>query len=295
MQQRSNLQRRQIRKGILLLVPAMALISIFYLSPAIVSVFYSLTNISQVGRKAVHWSFVGAANYAMMLRDGRFWVSLGNTAIFLLFSAIIGQNGLGFLIAYLMQRKSLWFRRLVGMAVLLGLVTPEVVVSIIFFAFFGVEGSLNQGLALFGISPKTWLFSCSMLSIILANIWRGTAFSMLMFQSALDSVPSELLESAHLDGAGPLRTLVGVTLPVIQGTILTNTVLITISTIGVFGMIFALTGGGPGLSSTTVPIYMYQKAFASYQIGYGSAIAIVLLCFGIALSLFYTKAFRSQA
>jgi multiple sugar transport system permease protein len=295
MQKRSNLERRQIRNGILLLFPALALISIFYLSPALVSIFYSLTDISQVGRKATHWSFIGAANYAMMLRDGRFWVALGNTAIFLLFSAIIGQNGLGFLIAYLMQRKGVWFRRIVGMAVLLGLVTPEVVVSIIFFAFFGVEGSLNQGLGLVGVAPKTWLFSLSMLSIILANIWRGTAFSMLMFQSALDAVPGELLESAHLDGAGAFRTLVSVTLPVIKGTILTNTVLITISTIGVFGMIFALTGGGPGLSSTTVPIYMYQKAFASYQVGYGSAIAIVLLLFGVALSLFYTKAFRSQA
>lgn len=288
------LKKDQLRKTILFLLPSFSLIAIFYAMPVIVSMIYSFTDKTLVGIKAVRWNFVGLKNYLFMFSDDTFLLSLFNTIIFLLFSAVIGQQILGFWIAYLMQKKGTFIRRFVGIAVLLGWVTPEVVVSFVFFAFLNTSGSLNNFIGIFGLKPVAWLFDYAMIAIIFANIWRGTAFSMLMFQSALGNVEDSIKEAAKIDGANKLQVLFRVIIPIISGTIVTNTILITLQTIGLFGLIYTLTGGGPGYDTTTVPIYMYNKAFSAYQLGYGTAMAIILLLFGMLLSIFYTKSFKHK-
>lgn len=281
-------------KTIMLLSPALILIALFYLAPSIMAFIYSFTNKTLIGSKSQNYDFVGLKNYIQMFADPRFVTSLINTIVFLLFSAVLGQQILGFTIAHLMQDRGRGIRRFVGTAVLLGWVTPEVVVSFVFFAFFNTAGSLNDFFGSFGAKPVAWLFDYAMVAVILANIWRGTAFSMLMFQSALSNVPDDSIEAAKIDGANGLQLLFKITLPIIKGTIITNTILVTLQTIGLFGLIYALTGGGPGYKTTTVPIYMYNKAFVSYQLGYGTAMAIVLLLLGILLSAFYMKSFKQE-
>ena len=288
------LRKGEWQKTLFFLAPSFILIFIFYALPVFVSVFYSFTDKSLVGVKAENWTFVGLKNYIFMFTDSRFHLSLMNTIIFLLFSAVLGQQILGFFIAHLMQKREGWIRRFTGIAVLLGWVTPEVVVSFVFFAFLNTGGSLNDFLGLFGFKPVAWLFDYAMIALIFANIWRGTAFSMLMFQSALGNVEDSLLESASIDGANKWQTLTKITLPIISGSIVTNTILITLQTIGLFGLIYSLTGGGPGFKTTTVPVYMYSKAFSAYQLGYGTAMAIVLLIFGMLLSVFYMKSFKRE-
>lgn len=287
-------KNNQIRKTILFLFPALSLIGIFYFVPALMSLFYSFTNKTLVGVKAQNWDFVGLNNYQFMFTDDRFLLSLFNTIIFLVFSAVIGQQVLGFMIAYLMQKRSRRLRRFVGTSVLLGWVAPEVVVSFVFFAFLNVEGTLNTSLGIFGLKPTAWLFDYAMLAIIIANIWRGSAFSMLMFQSALGNVSDSIKEAANIDGANKIQVLFKVILPMIKGSVITNTILVTLQTMGLFGLIYALTGGGPGFKTTTVPIYMYNKAFVSYQLGYGTAMALILLLLGMLLSVFYMKSFKHK-
>jgi multiple sugar transport system permease protein len=279
---------------ILLLLPAVGLIAFFYVAPAIVTVFFSMTDMSLIGEKAEAWSFVALDNYVFMFKDPYFYTSLLNTVVFLVFSAIIGQQVLGFVIAFFMQKKHPAFRSVVGTCVLLGWITPEVVVAFMAYAFFNVEGSLNSVLGLFGLKGQAWLFKFALPSVIVANIWRGTAFSMLMFQSALDQVSDSVLEAAIVDGANRLQSLWYVLLPELRGTILTNTVLITMPTMGVFGLIYALTGGGPGSSTTTLPIFMYKNAIVSFEFGYGTAIAVMLLTFGMLLSVFYIRTFQER-
>ncbi|TET15116.1 MAG: sugar ABC transporter permease [Actinobacteria bacterium] len=276
------------------LLPALALIGFFYLAPMIISIIYSFTNKTLVGSKSQEFDFVGISNYIFMFKDSRFIVSFINTLVFLIFSAVLGQQILGFIIAFLMQNKSKGLRKFVGTSVLLGWITPEVVVAFIFFAFFSVKGSLNDAIGLFGIGPIAWLFDFAMIAVIVANIWRGSAFSMLMYQAALSNVPDEAKESAMIDGANKFQVIFRIILPIIKGTIVTNTILVTIPTLGLFGVIFALTGGGPGNDTTTMPIYMYKQAFISYQIGYGTAMAIILLLLSILLSIFYIKSFRYE-
>lgn len=287
-------RKHQITKFIALLSPALLFILIFYLAPSIMALIYSLTNKTLVGMHSMNFDFVGFKNYIQMFLDKRFITSLINTIVFLLCSAVLGQQILGFIIAHMMQKKSPRLRRFVGTAVLLGWVSPEVVVSFIFFAFFNTSGSLNDFLGIFGLKPVAWLFDYAMLSVIFANVWRGSAFSMLMYQSALSNVPDDSIEAARIDGANRRQLLFKITLPIIKGTIITNTILVTLQTIGLFGLIFALTGGGPGYDTTTVPIYMYNKSFVSYQLGYGTAMAIVLLILGMLLSVFYIRSFKHE-
>lgn len=276
------------------MLPAFLLIALFYAMPVVVSLFYSFTDKALVGLKSQQWSFVGLGNYASMLTDKNFGLSFVNTVVFLIFSAIVGQQVLGFIIAYFIEKANRSVGKFAGLAVLLGWVTPEVVVSFIFFAFLNTDGSLNGVLGFLGFKPVAWLFDYAMLAIIFANIWRGTAFSMLMFQSALGNVDESVKEAATIDGAGKFTVLTRVVLPIISGSILTNTILITLQTLGLFGLIYSLTGGGPGYSTTTLPIYMYNKAFSAYQLGYGTAMAIILLLFGMLLSVFYTRSLKQE-
>lgn len=250
-----------------------------------------MTNLTLSGSTSKNYDFIGFKNFTNLFSDPLFKQSFINTIIFLVFSAIIGQLVLGFFIAFLMKQKNGIVRKVVGMIVMIGWIMPEVVVSFCLVSFFGKEGTLNAILSNLHIlsKPISWLFAFPMVSVIIANIWHGTAFSMIQFQSALDGIPAEVEESAELDGATGFKKMIYITIPMIKSTIMTDMILITLKTLSVFGLIYAMTGGGPGTKTTTLSIYMYKQAFGSYQMGYGTAIALVMLLLGIILSLISVK------
>ena len=130
------MHKNETKKAILFLAPAILLVMVFYAFPTILSVFYSFTNKTLIGANSKNWSFVGLSNYKQMFTDGPFWISFLNTIILLVGSAIVGQQVLGFLLADLMEKANPLVRKISGLFVLLGWVSPEVVVSFIFFAFF---------------------------------------------------------------------------------------------------------------------------------------------------------------
>jgi multiple sugar transport system permease protein len=118
---------------------------------------------------------------------------------------------------------------------------------------------------------------------------------MLVYSAALSEIPKEIEESAAVDGASGARRLMSVTLPMISRSVLTNLMLITLQTLSVFGLIYVMTRGGPGTKSQTLPLYMYEQAFSFSQIGYGTAIALVLLAVGAVFSLVYLRGLSSEA
>lgn len=216
--------------------------------------------------------------------------------MFVFFSAIVGQCLVGFTIAFMMKGKNIRFRRAIGIAVISAWVTPEVVVGFAWVIFLGDNGTVNNILMFMSNylpflpqQPVAWLFQYPMISIVVANIWRGTAFSMMAFQTALDDIPTEVEESATMDGATRWKLVRHITIPMVKGTIVTNLLLVTLQTLAVFALIFTMTGGGPSGATMTLPVYMYQQAFVSYQLGYGTAISLILLLIGIIFSLFYMK------
>jgi multiple sugar transport system permease protein len=131
-------------------------------------------------------------------------------------------------------------------------------------------------------------------SVSLANSWRGVAFSFLLFSAALSDVPAELLDAAQVDGASAWSRLRSIIIPLLATTILVDFVLITLGTLNDFTLIFAMTGGGPGTNSNVLSVFMYQQAFGTFQIAYGTAIAVILLLVGAVFSVFYIRTLRHQ-
>lgn len=279
-------------RSFLFLLPTLLLLSVFVVGPILLTFYFAFTNMSLTGAAAQNIEFVGFQNFISMFEDPNFRLSVLKTIVFLIFSAVIGQQVLGFIIALLMRERNRSFRRIIGIIVLAGWVTPEIVVAFAFFAFLNDQGTLNALISYIGFEPITWLYTFPMVSVIIANIWHGTAFSMLVFQSALDNVPKSVEEAAVIDGASRWQRLWRITLPMIKGQIVTNMILVTLQTLGVFTLIYALTGGGPGMDTQTLPIYMYNQAFINYQLGYGTAISLVMLLIGVVASMLYIRALK---
>lgn len=282
----------EAKKSILLL-PAIILLIAFFIIPIILTVYYSFTNLSLTGSNVQNFQIVGLDNYKRMLTDPNTLISIKNTLIFLA-GSLLGQSVLGFLIAYFMKNKAKRFRSIVGPCILAGWVMPEVVVALCCSTFFGDTGTFNLIIGGLHLKPVEWLYAHPMLTVILANVWHGTAFSMMNFQSALDNVSEDIEEAARVDGANRFQTLIRIIVPCIKDTIATNTMLNTLSTLGVFGLIYMMTGGGPGTTTTTLPIYMYNQAFRSFQLGQGTAIGMLILLVGVVCSLIYTRILKIE-
>jgi multiple sugar transport system permease protein len=285
--------RRSLLRSIPLL-PATILLAVFLLGPVISSFYGSLTDSSLSGATAQNSSFVGLQNYTALFADPDFPKSVLLTLVFLIASAIVGQNVLGLGLAILMRSSNRVVRSLVGTVVVTAWVLPEIVASFAAYAFFNDTGTLNTMLAGVGIDGPNWLYGLPMLSVILANIWRGTAFSMLVYSAALQDVPPEITESAEVDGARGWQRLVFITLPMIRRSISTNLMLTTLQTLSVFTLIFVMTGGGPGTDSSTLPVLAYQEAFQFGKLGFGTAIATIMLLVGAVFSIAYIRALKPE-
>lgn len=286
---RSNLGDRLTFSRALPMVPAGLLLIGFMLGPILYSLYLAFTDSAIRGDGAAETSFVGFDNFLDAFTDADFWNSVALTLIFTVISAVIGQNVLGMLLALLMERANRVITFAVTSLVIAAWILPEVVAGYLLYTFFADEGSLNTILTSIGLPGQNLLFTAPIIAVSFANIWRGTAFSMLVYSAALSSVPGDIYESAALDGAGPVRRFRSVTLPLLRPAIATNLMLTTLQTLSVFGLIFIMTGGGPARQSQTLPLYMYEQAFSYGQLGYGTAVALLLLLIGAVASLVYLR------
>lgn len=273
------------------LLPALLLLLVFFAGPMLWSVYTAFTNMALTGSATV--DFVGVDNFTRMAQDPTFLHSLLLTLVFVVGSAVIGQNTLGLLIALLLRGRSRAARTVVTGLVIAAWAVPETVAGFCWYAFLYRTGTLNQLLEHIGFQ-QNWLYTTPMLAVILANVWRGTAFSMLVYSAALSDVPPELVEAAQVDGASAWQRLRHITLPMIRRSIVSNLMLITLQTLAAFGLIYVMTGGGPGTASQTTPLYMYQQSFKFYQLGYGTAMALVLLLIGALFSAVYLRLIKLE-
>jgi|SRR5690625_2870956 len=280
--------RRQVAASVPIL-PSVALFAIFLLGPIVYALWGSLTNRELTGSRAVSFDFIGLANYVDVLSDPLTWRSFGLTVIFILGSAVIGQNTIGMGVALGLEEAHKPIQGLVKIAVVAAWVLPEIVAAYIMYAFFSKGGTWSSIMGGLGFSEGSWLFAYPMIAVILANIWRGSAFSMMIYGAALSSVDPTVYEAATMDGAGWWRRTFSIALPIIKGAIITNLMLITLQTLASFTLIFVMTAGGPGNDTTTLPILAYQEAFKFGALGKGTAISVVLLVLGAVASVVYIK------
>src|ERR687893_309122 len=281
------------------LTPVLALIAVFMVWPAVWAIVQSFTNKSLIGPTALNPEFVGLENYARLLEDGEFHSSLVKTFAFVLLSAILGQTVLGFLIAYLMARRPRWnlrFTPIFAAVFILPLAAPETVAALAWasLATGTKEGLINQAIGAFGVAPVQWLQDYAFETIVIVNVWRGITFAMILFAAAIEGLPGSVLEASMVDGATPRQRLLRIVIPILRPQILIFLMLTTITTVGIFGLVYFLTRGGPGNATEIIGIYIYNRAFKFFDIGLGSAASVVLLVILLALGAYYVRLMREQ-
>ncbi|WP_229712248.1 carbohydrate ABC transporter permease [Streptomyces daqingensis] len=274
------------------IAPATLLLLLFLAGPIAYCVYIAFTDMQLTGQASA--SFVGFDNFERAFGDAKFINAVVLTLIFTLISSILGQNTLGLTLAALMARASKTVRSVTGAVVISAWVLPEIVAGFLLYTFFNKEGTLNAVLGFLNLPSQNWLYTLPIVAVSFANVWRGTAFSMLVYSAALSEIPKEVTESAEVDGAGAWQRLWHITLPMIRRSIGTNLMLNTLQTLSVFGLIWAMTRGGPGGRSETLPIFMYDQAFNKSLIGYGTAVALLLLVVGALFSVVYLRLMREE-
>lgn len=288
------------RVGFVFLSPALVFVAIFLILPFFWIFYLSFTNRTLTGITAAHPEFIGLENYERLfdmdrwMRYGQFGNALKITFQFVLGSALLGQAVVGLTVAWAFYRRKGLLREVVFTLAVLAWIIPEVVVAFAWSAFLDVDnGTLNTILTSLGLNRYDWLFDYPLLSIIVFNTWRGSAFSILLFSSALETIPPSYVETADVVGASAWRKFRDIVFPLMRGHILTDLILITLWTFNVFTP-FLLTGGGPTFKTELVSIYTYRTAFKFFEFGKGGAIAVVMMVINFTLALGYLLALRRQ-
>lgn len=283
--------RRRARRrfaGVLLPLPAAVLVAGFLFGPIVAAFVISLTNQALTGINAVTYGWVGLSNYGSLFSDPLFAHSGFISFIYVVIAAIIGQTGLGLLTAFMVHRgANRWITRFVGSTMIAAWVMPEIVAALLWFAFAAQGGTLDKMLGPVGLGNVQWLTGAPLILVSIATIWGGAAFSMLIFSAGFRGLPDEVVEAAVVDGARSWQRVLQVELPMLRRTFALNLILTTLSTFTDFTMIYALTGGGPGDATQTLPQYAYQQTFSFSQLGYGDAAAVILLLIAAIVCLLY--------
>ncbi len=266
----------------LFLLPAAIVLVIFFFIPFFQTITLSLMDYSN---SIYHAQFAGLDNYIKLFHSPIFYKVLLNTFIYLIVAVPILAIVPLFL-AILLNRQ---IRGLTTYKILIYLpvIVSIVVAAIAFKWLYADEGILNFIVTSFGLEKIGWLTdpNWALYSVIIVTIWKGIGYYMMIYLAALMSVPKELYEACEIDGAGFFTKHLTVTIPHIMPTIALVTTISAISAMKVFAEIYVMTKGGPLNSSKTIVYYIYERAFENLDLGFASAMAVVLLVIVLLLSL----------
>lgn len=258
--------------GFWFVLPALLILGGFGLAVTLANIWYSFQNWSALSSP----TFVGMKNYLRFFRDSIAIRALLNTLIYALmyvFPTIVLSLFLAMSLNH--QGKAMsFFRALYYVPV----ITSYVVVIVVWQWFFDYDiGLFNAILSLLGMPRVPWLLDphWSMPSLVLLSIWKNCGYTVVMFMAGLQTVDTNLYEAAAIDGSGRTQMFWHITLPQIKPTMALCVVMVTTWSFQMFIQPYLLTGGGPDYSTMTITYYLYQQAFSSYNIGYGSAIAVI--------------------
>lgn len=289
---------KKFREGPLFwILPTALVLVVFYLYPMFDILRFSFTDAYLIRPR---YSYT-LKSYSYVLTTPDFFFMLKVTSIFV-FVSVLFQLFLGFFIALTINegtRRCLRGTVVTRTAVLCAWITPGVVIGIIWRMLLSSSpyGVINYFIQQLGFNKLPFLSSptFALVSVIIANIWRGTAFSMILQYAGLQKIPQELYEAAKVDGASAGQLLYHVIVPQLRPIVFINLVLITIYTFNTFDMIIALTGGGPARATEVIALNVYNTVFKFLDLGAGAAIAVVLLLINLAMTLFYYRFLHIRA
>jgi multiple sugar transport system permease protein len=275
----------------LFLLPALAFLGIFLLFPLLYTVYLSFTSGSfTIG--GVRW--VGFNNYLRLFLAADFWQVLGNTLYFSFFTVFFGTM---LPLAVAVGIESLVFGRgLLRTLYFLPAIISLVAAGLGFRWLFQTDGAINALLQGFRLPPIEWLSSTTwaMPVIILLSSWQQLGFNLVSFLAGLQTIPANRYEAAALDGANFWQQFWHITLPGLRPTLVLALVTTSIFSLRSFEQVFAVTGGGPLNSTNLLVYYVYDRAFARLDFGYGAAATTLLLLITVILAGFQLKLWNSS-
>ena len=268
----------------LFILPLILLLLLFYIIPAVSTFYISLTDMG----RSLKGDFIGLKNFTRMfsLEDPVIGRVLLNTLFYLvgaLAITIIGGLLLANTTASLGGTTGAFFR----LVWFLPRATPPVVWAFLWIWAFNPTqfGLLNMIFQQIGLPARSWISSYPMLIVILANGILGIPYTMTILSAALGNIPSEIIEASRIDGASGWQTILKIKIPLIWWPLSFLTIWHTLSFLTTFQYIMMITGGGPFYASTPLALYTYNKAFQNMELGYGSALAMVLIVLSMVIIL----------
>ena len=273
-----------------LLSPAVLVTLAIVFFPMIQTAWMSLHNYVLFRPKNFDW--VGLQNYFNIFQDEVFWISLRHTILWIVIT-VPAQALLGLATALLLNQKFPW-RPLARALIIIPWALPSVVIALMWAWIYDSNyGILNDLLLRIGILETSipWLANpdTALYAIILTLTWQGFPFFAVMILAGLQSIPQSYYEAASLDGATPWRQFWHITLPGISGVLFTAILLRTIWVANSMDVIFVMTGGGPGYSTYTLPLYSFLEARTNLNFGYGSALAMTFTLMLLGIVILYLK------
>ncbi|GGX19652.1 carbohydrate ABC transporter permease [Streptomyces lomondensis] len=268
---------------LVLIAANVVLFALFFLWPAVIGLVYSFTNYTGVGA----FQFIGLDNYQRLFGDSTFFDALTRT---LLYTVLFVPLNFVFslLIANVLVSRHAKGASVARVFFFIPWLLSPIVVGVLWRWLFGENfGLVNYLIEKFGGSAVPWQSNAdlSLIVVVVAASWAWTGFSMLLFIAAIKNVPVSYYEAASLDGAGPWRQFVSITLPSIAPTSFIVILLNTIHAMKEYPLFASLNNGGPGTSNNLLVQYIYQTGFKSGQIGYASAASFVLMLILMAVAI----------
>ncbi|WP_207454801.1 carbohydrate ABC transporter permease [Desertivibrio insolitus] len=271
--------------------PNLVLIGLFLLYPVVSAVLISLRDARGFG----DGDFIGLGNYARLLSDAAFWQSTANTVLFTAITVPLSM-ALGLGLAVLMN-SVLPARGLFRTIIVLPMVVSGVATALVGVLIFDEgTGILNKLLRAIGGPALSWQSGGAeaFASVVIITLWVRVGFNMVIYLAGLQGVSPELYESARLDGANAWQQFRNVTLPLVGPSTFFLLVMNVIYSFQVFDIIFVMTGGGPGYSTSVLVTYAYQNGFVTREQGYAAALGIVLLIITLVFTALYWRASRAR-
>lgn len=279
----------------LFIAPAFVFYVLFLALPIVGTVVISLFTWTGISFNTLR--FAGLSNYAALLQDPIFWQALLHNAYF-----IAGGMGsvviVGLLLAVLLEQDlpgSSFFRGLFFVPTIMSLVVVGIVFSLILSPEFGLVNPLLRGLGL-GRFAAAWLGnpSTALPTVIVVNTWQSFGLGMFLFVAGLKSIDAELYEAARIDGATPWQSFWRITMPLLWPVTTLVIILTSINILKLFDLVYVMTSGGPNYASEVLTTYMYSQGFEFNRMGYGSALAVVILLLTLLFTLLQAKVFSGE-
>ena len=256
------------------ITPSLILFAVFAFAPIAVAVVLSFEDVQVFGGG----TFVGLDNYQAMFNKALFWTSVKNTVVFTL-GTVPTSAALGLLLAILLNRR-LPGRGVIRSLYFLPMVVSGVAVSLVMVWIFNDDnGIVNAFLQSVGLPRIGWLSSpnWAMVTVVIAVVWGRIGFCMVTYLASLQGVNPSLLEAAEIDGADSWRRFTQIIWPLLSPTTYLLLVLNVVFSLQAFDIIYVMTGGGPGFSTTVLVQYIFRSAFTDGNMGYASAVGVVLV------------------